>query len=162
MTAAAASPSTTPSTTPSTSPASEDDRRSLGTLVGDIGKDLSTLMRQEVALAKAEAKQSANKAGKGIGLYAGAGVAGLLFLVFLSVAVWWGLGNSIGRGWSGLIVAVIWAIIAVILALAARANMRKIRGLPDTAETVKRVPPALKGQERPGDNTTGTPRTENH
>jgi len=131
-------------------PGPDEDRRSLGTLVGDIGKELSTLMRQEVDLAKAEAKQSASQAGRGIGMYAGAGVAGLLFLVFLSVAAWWALGGVIGRGWSGLIVAVIWAIIAGILAMLGRARMREIRGLPDTAETVKKVPPALKGQEPPG------------
>jgi len=145
---AAAPPSTGPSVSPT--PVSDEDRRSMGTVVGDIGKQLSTLMRQEVDLAKAEAKQSATQAGTGIGLYAGAGVAGLLFLVFLSVAAWWALGASIGRGWSGLIVAVIWLIIAGILALVGRARMKKIRGLPDTAETVKKVPSALKGQERPG------------
>lgn len=136
-----------------------EDHRSLGTLVSDIGQDLTTLFRQEVALAKAETKQSATQAGTGIGLFAGAAIAGLLFLVFISVAVWWALGGAIGRGWSGVIVAVIWAIIAAILALAGRAEMKKIRGLPDTADTVKKVPSALKGQD-PSTAPTRTARTK--
>ena len=52
------------------------DNASLGELLGDVTRDLSTLMRQEVELAKAELKQSATKAGKGSGMLAGAGVAG--------------------------------------------------------------------------------------
>jgi Putative Actinobacterial Holin-X, holin superfamily III len=124
-----------------------EDGRSIGQILGDVSRDVSTLMRQEVALAKAEARQSATRAGKGIGLFVGAGVAGMLFLVFISVCVWWALGGLIGRGWSALIVAVIWAIIAVILVVAGRAEMKRIRGLPQTAETMGKVPNALKGQE---------------
>lgn len=140
-----------PSTPGATAAATSD--RSVGAVLSDISKDLTTLMRQEIDLAKAEAKQSATRAGKGAGMFAGAGVAGLLFLVFLSVAGWWALGGLIGRGWSGLIVAVVWAIIAGILALVGRAEMRKINGLPETAETVKKIPPALKGQEPPTNTT---------
>ncbi len=76
---------------------------SVGELLGEVSRDLSSLMRQEVELAKAEARQSAKQAGKGAGLLGSAGVAATLSLVFLSVAVWWALGNETGRGWSGLI-----------------------------------------------------------
>ncbi|GAB3918543.1 hypothetical protein GCM10011575_34200 [Microlunatus endophyticus] len=138
------------------------DRTSVGTLLGDISKDLTTLLRQEIDLAKAEARQSAIRAGSGIGMFGGAAVAGLLFLVFLSVAGWWALGGVIGRGWSGLVVAGIWAVVAVILALVGRAQLKKINGLPETTETVKKIPPALKGQERTGDTTTGSQRIEEH
>ena len=65
-----------------------EDGRSIGQILGDVTRDVSTLMRQEVALAKAEARQSATQAGKGIGMLVGAGVAGMLFLVFLSVCAW--------------------------------------------------------------------------
>jgi len=104
-------------------------------------------MRQEVALAKAELRQSGTQAGKGIGMYVGAAVAGMLFLVFLSVCVWWALGGLIGRGWSALIVAVVWAIVAAILAMVGKKEFERIRGLPQTAETMSKVPNALKGQE---------------
>ena len=94
-----------------------DDGRSIGSVLGDITANISTLLRQEVALAKAEVRQSGTQAGKGIGLFAGAGVAGLLLLVFVSVSAWWGLGQYIGNEWSALVVAAVWAIIALILFL---------------------------------------------
>ncbi len=96
------------------SPLQADDGRSIGLVLADITANISTLLRQEVALAKAELRQSGTQAGKGIGLLAGAGVAGLLLLVFLSVSAWWGLGQYIGHEWSALVVAAVWAIIALI------------------------------------------------
>lgn len=124
-----------------------EETRSIGEILTDVGQNVTTLLRQEVELAKAEAKQSASKAGKGIGMYAGAAVAGLLFLVFLSIAAWWALGTVIGNGWSGLIVAVVWAIIAAVLASVGKKELDKIRGLPKTAETVGQIPNAVKGHE---------------
>jgi len=119
----------------------------IGGAVGELTRDLSTLMRQEVALAKAEARQSAVEAGRGIGLFTGAGIAGLLFLVFISIALWWGIGNSTGRGWAGLIVAAIWLVIGVVLALVARSQLQRTKGLPQTGDTLAKVPNALKGNE---------------
>ncbi|MBI4900244.1 MAG: phage holin family protein [Actinobacteria bacterium] len=107
--------------------------RSIGEVMGDVTRDLSTLMRQEVALAKAEAKESMTLAGKGAGLLAGAAVAGMLVLDFVSVAVWWGLGNAIGRGWSALVVALIWAVVAFVLVVLGRRELARMRGLPQTA-----------------------------
>lgn len=126
--------------------AAEEDR-SLGDLLGDVTRNFSTLMRQEVDLAKAEAKQASSKAGKGIGLLAGAGVAALLLLVFLSVAAWWGLGNHMDRAWAGVVVAVVWAIVATVLALVGKKELEKIKGLPETADSVGKIPNALKGNE---------------
>jgi hypothetical protein len=124
-----------------------DDGRSIGAVVGDITANLSTLMRQEVALAKAELRQSGSRAGKGVGLFAGAAVAGLLLLVFVSVSAWWGLGLYIENQWSALVVAAVWAVLAVILFLAGRAELKRVRGLPHTTETLSKVPNALKGHE---------------
>jgi hypothetical protein len=101
-------------------------------------------MRQEMELAKAEAKQSATKAGKGGGMLAGAGVAGHFVLVFLSVALWYALGELIGLGWSAIVVAVIWGIIAAVLASVGRKELKKIKGMPQTVETVQEIPPTLK------------------
>ena len=123
------------------------DGRSLGEVMGDLTKDVSTLMQQEVALAKAELRESGQKAGKGIGLFVGAAVAGILFLVFLSVSAWWGLGQFIENQWSALVVAAVWVLVAVALAMAGRAEMRRIRGIPQTTDTLGKVPNALKGQE---------------
>jgi hypothetical protein len=92
------------------------DNASLGELLGEVTRDLSTLMRQEVELAKAEAKQSATKAGKGAGMLGGAGVAGHFVLIFLSLALMFALGALMPLGWAAVIVAVIWGIIAAVLA----------------------------------------------
>jgi Putative Actinobacterial Holin-X, holin superfamily III len=117
---------------------------SLGDLLGDVTRDMSTLMRQEVELAKVELKQSATRAGKGSGLLAGAGVAGHFVLLFLSLALWWALGLVIGLGWSGVIVAVIWGIIAAVLASMGRKELNAIKGMPQTAQTLQEIPPTLK------------------
>jgi len=126
---------------------STENPRSLGELVGEITSDLSTLMRQEVELAKAELTQSAKRAGKGAGMFAGAGVAGHFVLLFLSIALWWALGNAIGHGWSALIVAVLWGIVAAVLALRGKKEFAQIQGMDRTADTVKKIPNAIKGNE---------------
>lgn len=121
--------------------------RSLGDLIADLTSDVSTLMRQELALAKAELRQSASEAGKGAGMLGGAGLAGWFALLFLSTAAWWALGNAIGRGWAALVVAVVWAIVAAILASVGKARLKQVRGVPETADTVKKIPNALRGNE---------------
>jgi len=137
----------TPTGNPRRSALEAEDGRSLGQVLGDVTRDISTLMQQELALAKAELRQSGSRAGKGIGLFAGAAVAGLLFLVFLSVSAWWGLGQFIGNEWSALVVAAVWVIVAVILAMSGKKEMERIQGIPKTTETLGKVPNALKGQE---------------
>ena len=123
------------------------ERPSIGELLSGISADVTTLMRQEVELAKAEVRQSATRAGKGAGMFAGAGVAGHMVLIFLSVAAWWALGDHTGRGWSALIVALVWAVIAAVLALLGKSAISKIKGVPQTMDTVKKIPPAAVGHE---------------
>jgi hypothetical protein len=123
------------------------DNASLGELLGEVTRDLSTLMRQEVELAKAELKQSTSRAGKGAGMLAGAGVGGHFVLLFLSLALMWALGSIMALGWSALIVAVIWAIIAAVLASIGRKELKQIKGLPQTGETLSEIPPTLKPGE---------------
>jgi len=130
----------------SPSPGSVGDR-SLGDLIGEVTQDLSTLMRQELELAKAELQQSASRAGKGAGLLGGAAVAGYFVLLFASVALWWAIGSATGLGWSAVIVAVIWAVVGAVLYAVGRNSLKSVRGIPTTADTVKRIPEALKGNE---------------
>lgn len=121
--------------------------RSLGELISEVTADLSTLMRQELELAKAELQQSASRAGKGAGMLGGAAIAGHFVLLFASIALWWAIGAGTGLGWSAVIVAVLWAIIAGILVAAGRSSLKSVRGLPRTADSVKRIPDAIKGNE---------------
>ena len=121
---------------------------SIGELIADVSSDLTLLLRQELQLAKAEARQSVIRSGKGAGMLAGAGLAAHLTLVFASVAVWWALGEVIGRGWSGLVVAGAWAVIATVLAFLGRREVQAVRvGLPRTVESAKKIPAAVMGNE---------------
>lgn len=124
-----------------------EDGRSIGELLSDVSGNLSTLLQQEIALAKAEVRQTGARAGRGIGMFAGAAVGGLLFLVFLSVSAWWGLGLYLGNEWSALVVAAVWAIVAAVLALQGKKELERIRGLQQTAETLGKIPNAMKGHE---------------
>ncbi len=119
----------------------------VGELFADISRDLSTLVRQEMELAKAEIRESATRAGKGAGMLGGAGVAGYFVLLFLSIALWWGLGNEIGRAWAALVVAIVWAVIAGVLASIGRREIKQVKGIPQTTETAREIPAALKGNE---------------
>jgi len=137
---------------------------SVGALIGEVTRDMSTLMRQELELAKAELREEANKAtgeikaqaskaGKGAGMLGGAGYAGHLGVLFLSIALWWALSHLVGHSWSALIVAVIWLIIAAVLFSMGRKQLKQIdfSGLKQvnpkperTVETLQQVPGALK------------------
>jgi hypothetical protein len=121
---------------------------SIGELVSDVSRGLSTLLRQEVELAKAEAKESATKAGKGAGMLSGAAMAGWFALLFLSLAIWeWLSGALDNRGWAAVIVMVVWALVAAILGAMGRTKIKDIQGMSRTVETAKQVPDALKGNE---------------
>lgn len=116
----------------------------LGELLSGVTQDISTLFRQEVELARAEITESAKKAGKGAGLFGGAGAAGYFALLFLSAAAAVGLGYVIGFGWSTLIVGVVYLVVALVLFLLGRAEFKTIRGAPRTVDSVKKIPDALK------------------
>jgi Putative Actinobacterial Holin-X, holin superfamily III len=120
---------------------------SLGDLLAEVSRDISTLMRQEVELAKAELKQTAKQAGRGAGLYGGAGVAGFLALFFVSIALWWALGYLMGNAWSALIVAALWGIVAAVLYFTGKKEIEDLEGIPQTVETVKEIPDTLKRNE---------------
>lgn len=120
---------------------------SLGDLLGEVTKDISALMRQEVELAKAELSQSATRAGKGAGMLGGAGYAASMAILFLSIALWWALGTLIGGGWSGVVVALIWAVIALILFVIGRKRLKEVNGAPKTVESLKKIPETLKRNE---------------
>jgi hypothetical protein len=120
---------------------------SVGELVGNVTRDLSTLMRQELALARAELTTEARKTGKAAGTLGAAGFAGYLAVLFASICLWWALGNLIGHGWSALIVAAIWGIVAAILYANGRRKLRAVNPTPErTVDTLKSVPDALQGE----------------
>ncbi|XTZ17483.1 phage holin family protein [Micromonospora echinospora] len=121
-------------------------QQSIGQLLADASRDLSTLLRQEVQLAKAELRQEARTAGTVVAMVAAAAIAALLTLLFLSHALWWGLSNVMDQGWAALIVAVLWALVGGVLAVRARKQLSAIRTLPRTKQTAQEIPDALRGR----------------
>ena len=133
--------------------ASQADRdvsnASVGDLLGEVTRDLSTLMRQELALAKAEVKEEAVKAARAGGMLGAAGFAGYMVLLFASIAAWQGLAEVMASGWAALIVTVVWAVIGAVLYAQGRRRMSEVNPKPErTVETVGEVPGTLKGAIR--------------
>lgn len=129
--------------------AAYDGDASLGERLGKITADMSTLVRQEIALAKAEAVESGKQAGKGVGMFGGAGVSAHLMLIFLSLALAWWIGSAFepfNLGWGALAVGVIWAIVAAILAVVGKKQFKNI-GMEQTVDSASRIPNAMKGNE---------------
>ncbi len=117
---------------------SEEPQPSVGELVRQASEHVSTLVRGEIELAKAELSGSVKRAGVGGGLLAGAGAVVLLSLPFLFV-VFAELLVELGlvRWAAYLIVWVFFLIVAVILALLGRRSLKKVRKPERTMETVK-------------------------
>jgi len=114
------------------------DTRSIGEIIGDVTHDLTTLVRQELDLAKTELKSEATRAGKGAGILAGAGVGAHLALIFVSLAVVFVLDRVMPIDLAALLVGVVWAIVAAVLASTGRKQLKTVEpGLPTTTETIK-------------------------
>jgi hypothetical protein len=116
--------------------ATED--RSLGELVATATRDLSLLVHKEVELAKAELKQDVAAAGKGAGLFGGAGFAGLLALIFLSISAAYGisaLGVPLGCGFFA--VGAVYLVAAGLLALSGKKKLGQVGPPEKTIETMK-------------------------
>ncbi|MGW4502360.1 phage holin family protein [Micromonospora sp. NPDC004336] len=128
-------------------PEKERTQASVGELLGDVSRDVSTLVRKEIELAKAELREEATRAGKAGGMFGGAALAGFLTVLFVSYALWWGLSNVMDQGWAALIVAVIWAAVTGGLLANARTKMAELRAvLPRTRQTAREMPNAMRGR----------------
>jgi len=114
------------------------DDRSLGQIVSDLSTDLSILMKQEVQLAKVELKEEVTKVGRGAGMLGGAGFAGWFVLLFLSLALTFLLDDWLPLEVGALITAGIWAVVAAVLALVGRKELKESNPqLPRTQQTLK-------------------------
>lgn len=111
---------------------------SLGELVSTATRDLSSLIRTEVQLAKVEIKREVATAGKGAGLFGGAGFAGLLALVFLSISAAYGISwLGLPLGWAFFTVGLVYLIAAGVLALTGKKQISSVGAPEKTIETVK-------------------------
>lgn len=112
--------------------------RSLGELLGDATRDLSTLVRKEMELAKVEIKEEVAKAGKAGGMLGGTAIAALMSLLLLSFAAAWGLAEVVPEGVAFLVVGVVYAAVAAFLYFKGRAELQHVNPVPEqTVETLK-------------------------
>ena len=111
--------------------------RSLGELVQLATQNLSLLVSQEIALAKAEIKREVSAAGKGAGLFGGAGFTGLLALVFLSIALAFAIGRPTTLGVGFLVVGLLYLLAAVVLALIGKKQLSRVGPPAKTIKTLK-------------------------
>ena len=123
-----------------------EDDPTIGRLVSDATRDISTLISKEIQLAKSELTVSVKAGGIGVAMFAAAAFVGVLALIMLSVAIayfihWAGLGLH----WSFLIVFGFYLVVAGILALVGLKKVKQVRP-PEKAITQGReIPRALKG-----------------
>jgi uncharacterized membrane protein YqjE len=112
---------------------------SIGDLLKRLSQETSTLVRQELELAKAEATEKGKQAGKGAGMLGGAGIAGLLALGTLTAMVVLLLNHAMTDWLAALIVTVVWGAIAGVLALRGRDQLKEAAPMvpEQTVETVK-------------------------
>jgi uncharacterized membrane protein YqjE len=121
--------------------------KSLGALFGEFTSELGELFRKEIELAKVEGREEVKKAGAGLGMLAGAALAGLLALSMLSMALAWLLDKGLDRGLSFAIVGVVWAIAAAVLASKGKQQAAAAKPLPETVQSLKEDAQWVKAQK---------------
>jgi hypothetical protein len=126
-------------------PSSDDP--TIGRLVADASRDISTLLSKEIELAKSELKVSITAGGVGVAFFAGAAFIALLGVIMLSVAIayfihWAGLGLH----WSFLIVFGLYLLIAGLLGFLGYRKVKQVKAPERAIEQGREIPKALRGQ----------------
>jgi uncharacterized membrane protein YqjE len=105
---------------PGTDPQSDLRERPVGELLRELSNQTTTLVRQELELAKAEMAEKRKRAGLGVGMFGGAGLVGFLALGALTTCLIAALATGLEVWLAALIVTAVYAAIAGILALLGR------------------------------------------
>jgi len=117
--------------------ATNPDQASLGELFSEMTSDLGLLVRKEIELAKTETKEELTRAGRGAAMFGAAAVAGMLALLLVSFAAAWGLAVVIPTGWAFLVIGVIYGVVAAVVALRGRDQMKRVGAPEQTIQTLK-------------------------
>lgn len=127
------------------SPQAGAEERTLGQLVADASKDLSTIVRSEVALAKAEVKRDVSAAALGAVMFVVAAVFAFLALILLLIAAAYGLVAAGLSPWLAfLIVGGALLLVGLLLILVGRSRLKKVKPPERTIRTTKETVAALK------------------
>ena len=125
----------------------KDTDPTIGALVIDASRDISTLISKEIQLAKSELKVSVRHGGTGIGLFAGAAFLAVLAIIMLSVAIAYFLHmTGLDLAWCFLIVFGAYLLLAALLGYIGFRQVKQVKA-PERAITQgKEIPAALKGK----------------
>ena len=96
-----------------------------GELLKELSDHTTTLVRQEIELAKAELGEKGKKAGLGAGMFGGAGLFGVFALAALTTCIIVALDSAMPLWLAALIVAVVYGAIAAVLALQGRNKVQQ-------------------------------------
>jgi hypothetical protein len=126
------------------------DERSLKDLLADLTESVTTLLRQEIQLARAETSEKLTQVGVAIGAIAGGAILALAALIVLLQALVIGITEAgVPAGWASLIVGVIVAVIAYILIHKGTNDLKASNLAPDrTMSSLKRDAQVVKEQAR--------------
>lgn len=117
----------------------------LTALVTSATRDVSTLVRDEIALAKAELRRDVKQAVTGSGLFAAAGVLAVFALIMLSFAAAYGIHNlGLELAWAWLIVGGGYLLLGAICGLIGMLWLKRIRGVDATKRTTNKSIAVLK------------------
>src|SRR5882757_1514357 len=110
------------------SPEHGGEGRSLGQLFASATAEVSALVHDEIALAKAELREDARRAAIGSGALVGALALAVFAVPMVSMAIAYGIQwLGLPLGWAFLIVGVAYLVLAVLLAVVARGRFRKVK-----------------------------------
>ncbi|WP_233712662.1 phage holin family protein [Kribbella turkmenica] len=126
----------------------------VGQLVANASKDLSSLVRSELELAKTELKKTAVAAGTGAGMFGAAAFLALLAIILLSIAAAYGItALGLHPAIAFVIVAVLYLLIGAVLVLIGARMLKQAKGPQRAIETSKESVEVLKaigkGDEEP-------------
>ena len=127
----------------------KDTDPTIGRLVTDASRDISTLISKEIQLAKSELKVSVKAGGIGAGLFAAAGFLGVLAVIMLSVAIAYFIhwnGSGLSLHWAFLIVFGAYVALAGLLVLIGVKKVKQVRAPEKAISQGKQIPSALKGK----------------
>jgi uncharacterized membrane protein YqjE len=112
--------------------------RPIGELLKQLANETTTLVRQELDLAKAEMREKAGKAGPGVGMWGAAGVTALLALGSLTAFLILALDGAMPNWLAALIVGLVYAAIAGVLYLRGKERVAEA-GSPVPQKTIETV-----------------------
>jgi xanthine/uracil permease len=114
------------------------DDRSLGELFSELAQETSTLVRQEVNLAKVEMSDKASRAGKQVGVLAAGGAVAYAGLLAILAGVIVLLDNVMSLWLSALLVGIVVAVVGYLLVRRALEGLKREDYAPrETMETLK-------------------------